>query len=102
MKNSIKNYLKKVSDQTENKDLKIEPGDYVTLFYFGENSPIQGSYISEDEDVIILGIYTDSNKSDVIKTYAQENDGIVPTFSVYSKSNLKSITKSIKYAQKET
>lgn len=97
MKNSIADYLKEASIQTENKELRLEPGDYVTLLYFGDGSPIQGSFIAEDEEVIILGIYTNSDTAKVIKAYAQENDGIVPVFSVYSKLNLKSITKSSKH-----
>lgn len=97
MKNSITDYLKDASTQAEDKALSIEEGDSVTLFYFGDTAPVMGRYITEDEDVIILGIYTDGDMKKTIQQYAAENNGMVPEFSVYSKQNLKSITKNSKH-----
>lgn len=97
MKNSITGYLLSLSTLKKDNDFKIREGDHVTLFFHGENVPVSGSFISEDEDVIVLGIYSNSNMDKAIKGYAQENDGMVPKFSVYSKLKLKSITKSIEH-----
>lgn len=97
MKNSITGYLQSASTQTKDNSLSIEEGDNVTLFYFGDNAPVMGRYITEDEDVIVLGIYTDGDMKKTIEQYAAENNGMVPVFSMYSKQNLKSITKNSKH-----
>jgi hypothetical protein len=98
MKNSITSFLSSLSNQEKDKDFKIEKGDHVTLFFYGEDIPVSGSFITEDEDVLVLGIYSNSDIKKAMQGYAQENDGMVPKFSVYSKSKLKSITKSIEHA----